>query len=207
MTTTTWAVLLIVALIGLAYKKANLKVSTLVTAAITLTAFFADAATGFVVSAAIFTAAFGVLSLSSFRASTITRPIFAIYKKILPEMSETESTALEAGTVWWDGELFAGKPNWQKLLDHPNPQLRPDEQAFLDNEVETLCSMINEYDIKETGDMPVELWDFIKANRFFAMIIPKEYGGLEFSAQAQSAVLQKLSGLSSTVLSTVGVPN
>lgn len=207
MTTTTWAVLLVVALIGLAYKKANLKVSTLVTAAITLTAFFADAATGFVVSAAIFAAAFGILSLSSFRANTITRPIFAIYKKILPEMSETESTALEAGTVWWDGELFAGKPNWQKLLDHPNPQLRPDEQAFLDNEVETLCSMINEYDIKETGDMPVELWDFIKANRFFAMIIPKEYGGLEFSAQAQSAVLQKLSGLSSTVLSTVGVPN
>ena len=82
MTTTTWAVLLIVALIGLAYKKANLKVSTLVTAAITLTAFFADAATGFVVSAAIFAAAFGVLSLSSFRANTITRPIFAIYKKL-----------------------------------------------------------------------------------------------------------------------------
>ena len=207
MTTTTWAVLLVVALIGLAYKKANLKISAAVIAAITLVALFSDAATGFVVSAALFAIAFGVLSLSTFRANTITRPIFAIYKKILPEMSETESTALEAGTVWWDGELFAGKPNWQKLLDHPNPQLRPDEQAFLDNEVETLCSMINEYDIKETGDMPVELWDFIKANRFFSMIIPKEYGGLEFSAQAQSAVLQKLSGLSSTVLSTVGVPN
>lgn len=207
MTTTTWTALLIVALIALAYKKANLKVSAIVLAAITAAAYFLDAANGFIVTAVIFTAVFGVLSLSGFRANTLTRPIFAIYKKILPEMSETESTALEAGTVWWDGELFAGKPNWHKLLDHPNPQLRPDEQAFLDNEVETLCSMVNEYEIKENGDMPKELWDYIKANRFFSMIIPKEYGGLAFSAQAQSAVLQKLSGLSSTVLSTVGVPN
>jgi acyl-CoA dehydrogenase len=207
MTTTTWVVLLVLALTGLAYKKANLKVSTLVIAAFAVLALFTGAATGFVVTSAIFAAVLGVLSLSAFRAKTITRPIFAIYKKVLPEMSATESTALEAGTVWWDGELFAGKPNWHKLMDHPNPQLRPDEQAFLDNEVETLCSMINEYEIKENGDMPVELWDYIKANRFFSMIISKEYGGLEFSAQAQSAVLQKLSGLSSAVMSTIGVPN
>jgi acyl-CoA dehydrogenase len=207
MTTTTWVVLLVLALTGLAYKKANLKVSTLVIAAFAVLALFTGAATGFVVTSAIFAAILGVLSLSAFRAKSITRPIFAIYKKVLPEMSATESTALEAGTVWWDGELFAGKPNWHKLMDHPNPQLRPDEQAFLDNEVETLCSMINEYEIKENGDMPVELWDYIKANRFFSMIISKEYGGLEFSAQAQSAVLQKLSGLSSAVMSTIGVPN
>jgi acyl-CoA dehydrogenase len=207
MTTTTWAVLLVIVLIGLAYKKANLKVSTLATAIITVAAYFSDAATGFIVASVIFTAIFGLFSLSAFRANTITRPIFAIYKKILPEMSATESTALEAGTVWWDGELFAGKPNWHKLLDHPNPQLRPDEQAFLDNEVEVLCSMINEYEIKENGDMPIELWDYIKANRFFSMIISKEYGGLEFSAQAQSAILQKLSGISSAVMSTIGVPN
>jgi acyl-CoA dehydrogenase len=207
MTTTTWVVLLVLALTGLAYKRANLKVSTLVIAAFAVLALFTGAATGFVVTSAIFAAVLGVLSLSAFRANSITRPIFAIYKKVLPEMSATESTALEAGTVWWDGELFAGKPNWHKLMDHPNPQLRPDEQAFLDNEVETLCSMINEYEIKENGDMPVELWDYIKANRFFSMIISKEYGGLEFSAQAQSAVLQKLSGLSSAVMSTIGVPN
>ncbi|HCM05287.1 MAG TPA: acyl-CoA dehydrogenase, partial [Oceanospirillales bacterium] len=187
MTTTTWAVLLIIVLIGLAYKKANLIVSTIVIAVLTVAAFFTDAATGFIATSAVFTAVFGVLSLSTFRANTLTRPIFAIYKKILPEMSETESTALEAGTVWWDGELFAGKPNWNKLLDHPNPQLRPDEQAFLDNEVETLCSMVNEYEIKENGDMPIEVWNYIKENRFFSMIIPKEYGGLAFSAQAQSA--------------------
>ncbi len=207
MTTTTWALLLTVALIALAYKKTNLKTATYTTAAITVLAYFADAATGFTVISLLFTAAFGVLSLPNFRSNNITRPIFTIYKKILPEMSETESTALEAGTVWWDGELFAGKPNWQKLLDHPNPQLRADEQAFLDNEVETLCSMVNEYEIKENGDMPVEVWNYIKENRFFSMIIPKEYGGLEFSAQAQSAVLQKLSGISSAVLSTIGVPN
>ena len=132
MTTSIWALLLVVALIALAYKKANLKVSSIAIAAITIAAYFTDATTGFVITSAIVAAVFGVLSLSGFRANTLTRPIFAIYKKILPEMSETESTALEAGTVWWDGELFAGKPDWNKLMDHPNPQLRPDEQSFLD---------------------------------------------------------------------------
>jgi acyl-CoA dehydrogenase len=207
MTTTTWALLLVAALVGLAYKKAGLKTSAIVTGAILAAAYLTDAATGFIVTTAIFTAAFGVLSLAGFRANTITRPIFAIYKKILPQMSETEATALEAGTVWWDGELFAGKPNWHKLIDHPNPSLSPEEQSFLDNQVETLCSMVDEWEISNQGDMSKEVWEYIQKERFFSMIIPKEYGGLGFSAQAQSAVLQKLSGLSGAVFSTVGVPN
>ena len=104
MTTTTWAVLLVVALIGLAYKKANLKVSTIVIAAIAAAAYLTDAATGFVVTSAIFAAVFGLLSLSGLRANTLTRPIFAIYKKVLPQLSPTESTALYAVTVWWCDE-------------------------------------------------------------------------------------------------------
>lgn len=207
MSTTLGSVLLIVALLGLAYKRANLKVSAIVVGVIAALAFFGPASAPLTTIAVVIAAAFAVLSLEAFRASTVTRPIFAIYKKILPEMSETEATALEAGTVWWDGELFAGKPNWNKLIDHPNPTLAPEEQAFLDNQVETLCSMVDEWEISNQGDMSKEVWQYIQKERFFSMIIPKEYGGLGFSAQAQSAVLQKLSGLSGAVFSTVGVPN
>lgn len=207
MSTTLGSVLLIVALLGLAYKRANLKVSAIVVGVIAALAFFGPASATLTTIAVVIAAAFAVLSLEAFRASTVTRPIFAIYKKILPEMSETEATALEAGTVWWDGELFAGKPNWNKLIDHPNPTLAPEEQAFLDNQVETLCSMVDEWEISNQGDMSKEVWQYIQKERFFSMIIPKEYGGLGFSAQAQSAVLQKLSGLSGAVFSTVGVPN
>ncbi len=122
-------------------------------------------------------------------------------------MSDTEKTALEAGTVWWEGEIFSGQPNWNKLLSHPNPGLSDEEQAFLDNQVSTLAAMIDEWEINNSGDMPRKVWDYMKKERFFAMIIPKAYGGLDFSAQAQSAVLQTLSGLSGSVFSTVGVPN
>ena len=207
MSTTLGSVLLIVALLGLAYKRVSLKVSAIVVGVIAALAFFGPASATLTTVAVVIAAAFAVLSLEAFRASTVTRPIFAIYKKILPQMSETEKTALEAGTVWWDGELFAGKPNWHKLIDHPNPTLAPEEQAFLDNQVETLCSMVDEWEISNQGDMSKEVWEYIQKERFFSMIIPKEYGGLGFSAQAQSAVLQKLSGLSGAVFSTVGVPN
>ena len=207
MSTTLGSLLLIVALLGLAYKRANLKTSAIVVGVIAALAFFGPASATLTTIAVVLTAVFAVLSVESFRASTITRPIFAIYKKILPEMSETEATALEAGTVWWDGELFAGKPNWHKLIDHPNPSMSPEEISFLENQVETLCSMVDEWEISNQGDMSKEVWEYIQKERFFSMIIPKEYGGLGFSAQAQSAVLQKLSGLSGAVFSTVGVPN
>jgi acyl-CoA dehydrogenase len=107
-------------------------------------------------------------------------------------MSETEKTALEAGTVGWDGELFAGKPNWQVLMDLPKPELSAEEQAFLDGPCDELAAMTNSWEIDhERADLPPEMWDHIRKNKFFGMIIPKKYGGLEFSAQAQAAVLQK----------------
>ena len=148
------------------------------------------------------------LNLELLRRQHISRPILATYRKMLPSMSDTEREALEAGTVWWDGELFTGLPDWGKLMKMPAPQLTEEEQAFLDGPCETLCQMICDWEIThELGDMPETVWQYILDNGFFAMIIPKEYGGLGFSASANSAVLIKLASRSVTVSSTVGVPN
>jgi len=144
----------------------------------------------------------------AWRRDTLTRPLLAWYKKRLPPMSETEREALEAGTVWWDAELFTGKPDWRKLLRAPKAALSADEQAFVDGPVEELCAMLDDWRIEnEWHDLPPEVWAFIKANRFFGMIIPKAHGGLGFSAQAHSAVITKVSTRSITAAVTIMVPN
>ncbi len=123
-------------------------------------------------------------------------------------MSRTEQDALEAGGIWWDGELFSGMPDWRKLLRLPPPQLTPEEQAFLDGPVEELCRMLDDWQIThELLDMPPEVWQFLKEQKFFAMIIPQSYGGLGFSALACSMVLTKVSSRNATASSTIGVPN
>ncbi len=148
------------------------------------------------------------LNLDDFRRRKITAPLLAIYQKITPQLSDTERVALEAGTVGFEGELFSGKPNWSILLKQPKPELSVEEQAFLDGPAEELCRMTNDWQIThELADLPPEMWEFLKKKKFFGMIIPKQYGGLEFSALAQSAVLQKLMGISGSLSSTVGVPN
>jgi acyl-CoA dehydrogenase len=148
------------------------------------------------------------LNLSDFRRTRISAPLLKIYRKITPELSPTEQIALEAGTVGFEGELFSGKPKWSELLSQPKPQLTVEEQAFLDGPVEELCKQINEWQIThELADLPSDMWDFLKANKFFGMIIPKQYGGLQFSALAHSTVLQKISSMSATVATTVAVPN
>lgn len=159
--------------------------------------------------AALVTALIAVpLLLPQFRLPFITQPLLGFYTKILPPLSETERVALEAGTVGFEGELFSGKPDWNVLLSQPKPMLTADEQAFLDGPTEELCRMVDDWDITHVrADLPPELWDFIKKNRFFGMIVPKEYGGLGFSALANHRVIQKLASISSVVSSTVGVPN
>jgi acyl-CoA dehydrogenase len=123
-------------------------------------------------------------------------------------MSDTEREALEAGDVWWDAELFTGNPDWSKLLDMPAATLSAEEQAFLQGPVEQLCGLLDDWRINwELRDLPPEVWDFIKANRFFGMIIPKEYGGLGFSAFAHSEVIRKISTRSVAAAVTVMVPN
>jgi len=142
------------------------------------------------------------------RRALISRPFLRTYLKLLPSMSDTERDALEAGTVWWDGELFSGNPDWSKLRANPPARLSAEEQAFLDGPCETLCRMIDEFDVTHRrGDLPPEAWEFIKQQGFFAMIIPKQYGGLGFGAYAHSCVLVKLAGRSVTAASTVAVPN
>jgi acyl-CoA dehydrogenase len=142
------------------------------------------------------------------RRALISRPIFGTYKKILPQMSDTEREALEAGTVWWDGELFRGNPDWNKMLAYPVPKLTAAEQSFMDNEVEEACRLVDDWKVShETQDMTPEAWKYVKDNGFLGMIIPKKYGGLEFSAYAHSQVVTKLSTRSSALSVSVMVPN
>jgi acyl-CoA dehydrogenase len=156
-------------------------------------------------------AVFGVMlipNLIEFRREKLTKPLLAIYRSMLPTMSDTEREALEAGSVWWDGELFSGMPQWDRLMSYPAPKLSDEEQAFIDGPCEELCRMLDDWDICHVrADMPPEVWEYIIEKRFFAMIIPKQYGGLEFSAYANAAVISKLASRSPTASSTVGVPN
>ena len=149
-----------------------------------------------------------VLNLIEFRREKITKPLLKVYRRMLPSMSNTEREALEAGSVWWDGELFSGMPKWDRLMSYPPPKLSQEEQNFLDGPCEKLCQMLDDWDICHIkADMPKEIWEFIIENQFFAMIIPKKYGGLGFSAYANAAVITKLASCSPTASSTIGVPN
>jgi len=153
----------------------------------------------------LFIAVFGIPML---RRNVVSGTVLKIFRKILPQVSATEQEAINAGTVWWDGDLFGGHPDWNKLLAFPKCGLSATEQAFLDNEVEQLCAMLDDWDITHRrADLPPEVWQFMKVKGFFGMIIPKRYGGLEFSAQAHSAVVAKIASRSGTAAVTVMVPN
>jgi acyl-CoA dehydrogenase len=148
------------------------------------------------------------LLIPSLRRWLYSAPILAAYRKILPPMSDTERDALEAGTVWWDGQLFSGNPDWNRLLTTRAPQLSAEEQAFLDVETEQLCAMIDEWKIiSELHDLPPEAWRFIKDRGFLGLIIPKEYGGKGFSAYAHSQIVTKLSTRTCAGAVSVMVPN
>jgi acyl-CoA dehydrogenase len=208
-TTAIWILVFVGGALYLAYQRVSLRAATLATG-IALLAYtlLRQPSTPWLVA---WWLAFGVmalLNLDAFRLRFITRPFLKTYRRMLPSMSDTEREALEAGTVWWDGELFTGRPDWNKLLSAKAPGLTPEEQAFIDGPCEELCRMIDDWDITHRrADLPPEIWDFLKKKGFFAMIIPKRYGGLEFSAYAHSCVLVKLSSRSATVSSTVAVPN
>ena len=149
-----------------------------------------------------------ILNVPALRTSLISDRILALYRRILPDMSATEKEAIDAGTVWWDADLFSGRPDWDKLLAIPEPRLTAEEQAFLDGPVEALCAMCDDWEIThERQDLPPQVWQFIKDNGFLGMIIPRKYGGLGFSAIGHSAVVMKLSTRSSAAAITVMVPN
>ncbi|NBA94163.1 acyl-CoA dehydrogenase [Pseudomonas sp. R5(2019)] len=147
------------------------------------------------------------LLLPDLRRKHFSAPMFAWFQRTLPPMSVTEREAIDAGTVWWDGELFSGRPNWNTLLDYPKAQLSEEEQAFIDGPTEALCAMVSDWQIGQDMDLPAEAWAHMKENGFFALIIPKEYGGKGFSAYAHSQVAMKLATRSGDLASTVMVPN
>ncbi len=127
--------------------------------------------------------------------------------KLMPTISDTERAAIEAGTVWIEGEFFTGNPNFQRILNEPYPQVSAELQAFLDGPVEKVCQMASDWEIYQRKDLPPEVWDYLKQERFFGMMIPQEYGGLGFSNLAYSAVMVKLASRSFTHVATVGVTN
>src|SRR5882672_3797427 len=154
-------------------------------------------------------AVFAAISIvKPLRRAIVTGPIFGLYKRILPQISQTEQEALDAGSIWWDADLFTGKPDWKKLLAYEEARLSAEEKAFLDGPVEELCGMLHEWDIThERMDLPPEVWKFIREKGFLGIIIPKTYGGLGFSAHAHSEIVTKISTRSGTCAVTVMVPN
>jgi acyl-CoA dehydrogenase len=157
---------------------------------------------------AVVAAAALLLGVPALRRPLISRPLLAWYRGQLPAMSQTEQEAIDAGTVWWDGDLFSGKPDWNKLLAAPKPALSTEEQAFLDNETEQLCAMANDWETTQVyQDLPPHVWQFIKDKGFLGLIIPKRYGGREFSAYAHSQVIMKLATRCSAAAASVMVPN
>jgi acyl-CoA dehydrogenase len=156
----------------------------------------------------VFTALAAVLNLPAIRRVVLSAPALRVYQRMLPQLSPTEKVALEAGTVGWEGELFNGRPQWQHLLARPVPKLNAEEQAFVDGPCEELCAMVNDWEVShERADLTPETWEFLKRHRFFGMVIPKQYGGLGFSAYAHHRVLIKCASVSGTLASTVSVPN
>src|SRR5499433_953267 len=146
-----------------------------------------------VILAAIVAVSFVLLGVAPLRRQVVSRFVLGWYRRQLPAMSQTEREAIDAGTVWWDGDLFSGNPDWDKLLALQRPALSPEEQSFLDNETEQLCAMVNDWETAQIWqDLPPQAWQFAKDKGFLGMIIPKRYGGREFSATMHSMVVQKL---------------
>ena len=208
MTGIIWFLVFLFGALVLAYQRVSLLTATLAYGGALLIYAFTTAAPISTLLLVAVLAGLVLLNIDAFRIRFISRPFLRTYRRMLPSMSQTEKDALEAGTVWWDGELFTGGPDWDKLLSATPPRLTAEEQAFIDGPCEELCRMTDDWDITHRrADLPPHLWDYIKSKGFFAMIIPKKYGGLEFSAYAHSCVLVKLSSRSGVVASTVAVPN
>ncbi len=207
-----WLILFIGGAIALAYLRASLRTSTvLIGIALIAYTLFGGLAWGWkLLFWLIYLAVCIPLNSTRLRRRWLSGPALQAFRRSAPEMSASERTALEAGTVWWEGELFAGRPDWDRLLSFPKPRLSDEEQAFLDGPVEAFCDLLNEWQIThEDADLPPQAWQFIKDHRFFGLIIPKAYGGLEFSAIAHSTILARIASSDggATAGSIVAVPN
>ncbi len=203
-----WLLIVIGTAVTLAYRRVDLKTSTaaLGVALLGYTVFSDDVFVPVVLW--LLYVPFALLNVESMRREYVTQPLLEIFRRMLPPLSQTEKDALETGTVWWEGQLFSGIPDWNVLRKLPPPRLTEEEQAFLDGPTEELCRMLDDWEVThECVDMPERVWAYIKEQRFFAMILPKEYGGLGFSPLGNAVVLTKIASRNATAASTIGVPN
>ncbi len=204
-----WTLALIVLLLVLAYQRASLKISAIAVSLYLVSfSFLSHAKHPTIVLVCIIAIALGVvLGVTPIRQRFFIKRIFSIYQKLMPSMSHTEEEALNAGGVGWEAELFTGMPNWDKLAAMPGPKLSEEEQAFIDGPLETLCQMANSWEITRDRNLPPEIWDFLKANGFFSLIIPKSYGGKEFSAIGHSEIIAKAASFNLALATVISVPN
>ncbi len=204
-----WLVTLLVALYAVARLRVGLPLATALAAVWLLLLTLADYVDGIAaVPLWLLLGAVAALNVPEWRRKWVSEPMLRRVRAVLPAMSETERTAIEAGSVWWEAELFRGDPEWSRLLDTPAAQLDEREQAFLDGPVEELCGMLDDWQINhQLNDLPEPVWDYLKRQRFFALEVPEQYGGHGFSAFAHSQVVTKVTSRSLTAGITVMVPN
>jgi acyl-CoA dehydrogenase len=202
-------IIYVVGVVTLAYRRASLKTAAIASSLLFLIYLIFGSGSWFWLTVLLLISAdLWLSSIDNFRRKYVSKPLFSWYKSALPPISETEQEAIDAGTVWWEGDLFTGNPDWEKLLSGGKATLTPEEQAFLDGPVEQLCKMVEPWNVHfSTAQIPEKVVKHINENRFLGMIIPKEYGGLDLSAVAQAAVLTKISITGSVVATYIGVPN
>ncbi len=148
-----------------------------------------------------------LLNVVEWRRRYVVAPVYAMLRKAMPPMSDTEREALEAGTTWWEKDLFSGNPDWDRFAAIQPPELTEKEQAFLENETNELCGLIDEWDVHQRQDLPPEVWDYLRQKGFFGLIIPESFGGRDFSPYAQSRIMSKIASRSITAAVTAMVPN
>src|SRR3990167_3783909 len=209
MVSSMWFLIFFLTFVLLAYQRASLIVWTICFASLLIfVTKFCGLTPKIIISWLVFLMIAIPFNLRAYRRRLITQPLFNLYRKVMPTMSRTEREAIASGTVTFEGDLFGGRPNWRKFLSLPAAQLTDEEKAFIDGPVDTLCRMISDWDITHNrADLPETMWAFLKEQGFFGLIIPKQYGGKQFSAYAHSQILVKISGRSVTVSTTVAVPN
>ena len=204
-----WLLVTITTIVVLAYRSIALRESTISLGILLILYSIMGGPSGFYL--VLLWVSFGLLvslNIPEIRRNYYSAKILKLYRALLPKISKTEQEAIDSGSIWWDAELFTGNPNWEVLRSNPKPHLTSEEQAFLDGPVNKVCEMIDEWKvIHKDYDLPEEVYDFVKKEGFLSLIIPKKYGGLEFSPLGVASVMAKIGSRSPTLSSIAGVPN
>ncbi len=199
---------IIISLTGLVLKQTGLRVIAIASGVAFVVSIFASLHILFIALLGCVTLLAGLANVTNLRREYLSQPFFEVFKKMLPPLSETEREAIDAGTVWWDGELFSGDPDWKSLTSIDKPKLSKEEQDFIDGPATELCRMSDAWKINHDWNViPDKIIQYVLDNGFLGMIIPKEYGGLALSAIAQSEVLIKISNTGAAITYLVAVPN